>query len=77
MHLTCVSRSIVAINTPIAAAYAFLPGALASHISKHYVEYLEFYPPNQPSTNSSNVSTLYYVRDFERVEDNTQVSSYA
>eukprot|EP00579_Thalassiosira_antarctica_P015481 CAMPEP_0201943826 /NCGR_PEP_ID=MMETSP0903-20130614/51900_1 /ASSEMBLY_ACC=CAM_ASM_000552 /TAXON_ID=420261 /ORGANISM="Thalassiosira antarctica, Strain CCMP982" /LENGTH=418 /DNA_ID=CAMNT_0048486653 /DNA_START=57 /DNA_END=1313 /DNA_ORIENTATION=- len=60
-----------------AAAYAFLPGALASHISKHYVEYLEFYPPNQPSTNSSNVSTLYYVRDFERVEDNAQVYSYA
>lgn len=47
-----------------ATPYAFLPGALASHISHHYVEYFNFYKPN---STSSNVTVLYYVRDFARV----------
>lgn len=58
-----------------AEPYAFLPGALASHISHHYVEYLNFYKPN---STSSNLTALYYVRDFERVEHfDQELSSYA
>lgn len=62
-----------------ASSYAFLPGALASHMSKHYVKYLTFYQPQRPNatriTTTSLIDTdvaLYYVRDFEKVEKNEE-----
>eukprot|EP00581_Thalassiosira_minuscula_P010591 CAMPEP_0183722770 /NCGR_PEP_ID=MMETSP0737-20130205/14635_1 /TAXON_ID=385413 /ORGANISM="Thalassiosira miniscula, Strain CCMP1093" /LENGTH=545 /DNA_ID=CAMNT_0025953005 /DNA_START=142 /DNA_END=1779 /DNA_ORIENTATION=+ len=55
-----------------AAPYAFLPGALASHRSGHYVDYLTYYAPdkNQTILNASNATdaVYYYVHNFERVE---------
>ena len=48
-----------------AAPYAFLPAALASHPSSHYLKYLEYYRPGQNST--GNNDTSYFVRDFERI----------
>jgi hypothetical protein len=57
-----------------AAAYALLPGALVNHMSKHYVKFLTSYQPKIGS-NSSHGSALYYVRDFERVDNVSQIIS--
>ncbi|KAL7538686.1 hypothetical protein ACHAXR_008733 [Thalassiosira sp. AJA248-18] len=58
-----------------AASYALLPGALSNHMMRHYVKYLTFYRPEQPNSTLSNLSTLYYVRDFERIDDLSEVYS--
>ena len=57
------------------APYALLPLALASHPCYHYVEYLDYYKPN---STSENLTSLYYVNDFERIEHfGQEISSYA
>lgn len=55
-----------------ASAFAFLPGALDSHPMSHYNEYLDFYKPNS----TTMLSSVYYVNEFERVEEG-MVSSFA
>ena len=45
-----------------AAPYVFLPGAIASHMCTHYLDYLHDYLPN----------TTSYVVNFELVDNNTR-----
>lgn len=58
------------------APYALLPLALASHPCYHYVEYLDYYKPN---STSENLTSLYYVDDFERIDGpaGQSISAYA
>jgi hypothetical protein len=46
-----------------AAPYIFLPGAIASHICTHYLDYLMYYKPN---------STSSYAVAFELIENSTE-----
>jgi len=56
-----------------------------SHPSKHYVAYLDFYKPNctnitmNTTTTETNLSSMYYVKEFEPVEkkDQEAISLYS
>lgn len=50
-----------------AEPYVLFPLALYAHHHEHYVDYLQDYAPK---SNSSLKEILYFVTDFERVEDN-------
>ncbi|KAL3797829.1 hypothetical protein HJC23_006867 [Cyclotella cryptica] len=56
--------------------YIFLPGALMSHNHRRYVEYLQNYVPKSNSSSARN-ETLYFVREFERIEENGTTATVA